>query len=157
MKPSGVTDAALPRPPRLAIADLVVERKDAGRIVDRASLVIEPGAVVAITGPDATKAEIDVTDLDSAAKQFKGGLADFGRMSVEMHWVPKDTVHQKIRNDFLDVTSPVHHYKLTFQEGTVWAFSAYVAGMPATVQGDNVLRITVALRMTGPVTETPGP
>jgi putative ABC transport system ATP-binding protein len=34
----------------LAIADLVVEREDAGRILDRASLVVEPSAVVAITG-----------------------------------------------------------------------------------------------------------
>jgi putative ABC transport system ATP-binding protein len=35
----------------LTIADLVVEREDAGRIVDRANLVVEPGGVVAITGP----------------------------------------------------------------------------------------------------------
>jgi ABC-type lipoprotein export system ATPase subunit len=51
MQPSGTTDPAVPRPPRLTITDLVVEREDAGRIVDRASLVVEPGAVVAITGP----------------------------------------------------------------------------------------------------------
>jgi putative ABC transport system ATP-binding protein len=51
MQASGAIDAAVPRPPRLAIADLVVERADTGRILDRASLVVEPGAVVAITGP----------------------------------------------------------------------------------------------------------
>jgi putative ABC transport system ATP-binding protein len=43
------------RPPRLTVTDLTVERAEsgrpAGRILDGVSLVVEPGAVVAFTGP----------------------------------------------------------------------------------------------------------
>jgi ABC-type lipoprotein export system ATPase subunit len=51
MQASGATEPAIHLPPRLTIADLSVERGDAGRILDRVSVVVEPGAVVAVTGP----------------------------------------------------------------------------------------------------------
>jgi len=110
--------------------------------------------IVSITGPDATKAEIDVTDLGSAAKQFKGGLADFGRMSCEMHYIPGNAIHTLIRNDFLNAASPERNYRLTFVNGKKWDFSAYVAGMPGNIAGDNVVRATLNLRLTGPVVES---
>ena len=51
-----ISGAAEPRTrPRLTVTDLVVERVEAGRvagrILDCASLIVEPGAVVAVTGP----------------------------------------------------------------------------------------------------------
>jgi putative ABC transport system ATP-binding protein len=53
MLPSGAAEAHTP--PRLTVTDLVVERveagRPAGRILDRTSLIVEPGAVVAVTGP----------------------------------------------------------------------------------------------------------
>lgn len=55
MRASGAAEPAARRPPLLAITDLVVERGEAlrpgRRILDRVSLVVEPGAVVALTGP----------------------------------------------------------------------------------------------------------
>src|SRR5215467_3666840 len=52
---SGAAEAANRRPPPLAITDLMVERAEgsrpARRILDRISLAVEPGAIVAITGP----------------------------------------------------------------------------------------------------------
>jgi Lambda phage tail tube protein, TTP len=113
--------------------------------------------VVSITGPDATKAEIDVTDLASAAKEFKGGLADFGRMSCEIQYIPTDATHQLIRADFVNAASPVNNWKLTMADGSVMAFTAYVTGMPMNVAADNVIRATLNLRMTGLPVLTPGP
>lgn len=55
MRASGAAEPAVRRPPRLAITDLVVERGEASRpvrrLLDRVSFVVEPGAVVALTGP----------------------------------------------------------------------------------------------------------
>jgi ABC-type lipoprotein export system ATPase subunit len=55
MPPSGEAEPAARRPPTLAITDLVVERREASRpgrrILDRVSFVVDPGAVIAVTGP----------------------------------------------------------------------------------------------------------
>lgn len=55
MRPSGVVEPTLRRPPTLAVTDLVVERSEGSqpirRILDGVSFAVEPGAVVAITGP----------------------------------------------------------------------------------------------------------
>jgi ABC-type lipoprotein export system ATPase subunit len=55
MRASGAAEPAVRRPPPLAITGLVVERSEASRpsrrILDRVSFVVEPGAIVALTGP----------------------------------------------------------------------------------------------------------
>jgi putative ABC transport system ATP-binding protein len=55
MQPSGAVERTLRRPPTLAITDLVVERSEGSqpirRILDGISFAVEPGAVVAVTGP----------------------------------------------------------------------------------------------------------
>ena len=55
MQPSARPEASPRSPPRLAVTDLVVERREATptarRILGHVSLVVEPGAIVAITGP----------------------------------------------------------------------------------------------------------
>jgi ABC-type lipoprotein export system ATPase subunit len=55
MPASGAAERAALGPPVLAVADLVVERREGSRpartILDNIDLVVEPGAVVGITGP----------------------------------------------------------------------------------------------------------
>ena len=55
MPASAAAEPARRRPPRLTVTNLVVERAEAGhvvgRILDDVSLTVEPGAVVALTGP----------------------------------------------------------------------------------------------------------
>lgn len=109
--------------------------------------------VLSISGPDASKAEIDVTDLSSTAKEFKGGLADFGRMTVELNYIPGNPIHTAIRNDFINALSPVRNYKLNFVNGHYWAFAAFVSGFPGNTQADSVEKATLTLRLSGPVTE----
>ena len=105
-------------------------------------------------GPTATKAQIDVTDLSSTAKQFLGGLADFGQMTVEIHYIPGNAVHTAIRNDFINAASPVHNWKLLFVNSHQWAFQAFVMGFPGNTQMDATQKGTITLRLTGPVVET---
>jgi len=110
--------------------------------------------ITAITGPTATKAQIDVTDLSSTAKQFLGGLADFGQMTVEIHYIPGNAVHTAIRNDFINAASPVHNWKLLFVNSHQWAFQAFVMGFPGNTQMNATQKGTITLRLTGPVVET---
>jgi hypothetical protein len=109
--------------------------------------------VTSISGPDATKSEIDVTDLASTAKEFKGGLADFGRMTVELNYIPGNAVHAAMRADFISASSPVRNWQLLFVNGKRWDFTAYVASFPGSTQPDSVQKSSMTLRLSGPVTE----
>jgi hypothetical protein len=113
--------------------------------------------VVSITGPDATKAEIDVTDLASTAKEFKGGLADFGRMVVELNYIPGNTIHDVIRDDFNSPASPVRNWRLIFVNGFRWNFSGYVGAFPGNTQPDSVQKSAMTIRLSGPVVEVVNP
>jgi hypothetical protein len=110
--------------------------------------------VISIAGPDASKSEIEVTDLASTAKEFKGGLPDFGRTTVELNYVPGNAVHAALRADFISAASPVRNYRELFVNGKRWDFAAYVASFPGNVQPDSVVKASVVLRHTGPVLET---
>ncbi len=109
--------------------------------------------VGAISGPDASKGEIDVTDLSSTAKEFKGGLADFGRMTLEMNYIPGNAVHVAMRNDFINAASPTRNWQLLFVNGKQWNFTGYVASFPGNTQADSVQKASVVIRLSGAVVE----
>src|SRR5678815_5098226 len=109
--------------------------------------------IISISGPDATKAEIRVTDLASLAEEFVGGLADFGRMSVEIYYRGTLAIHQALFNDFADPTSPIRNYKLSFTNGKFWTFAASVFAFPMSIQPNDTDKVTVTLRLSGKVTE----
>src|SRR5262245_3950652 len=109
--------------------------------------------VTALSGPDATKSEIEVTDLSSTAKEFKGGLADFGRLTVELNYIPGNPVHAAMRNDFISIASPVRNWQIAFVNGKQWNFAGYVASFPGNTQPDSVQKSSMTIRLSGLVTE----
>lgn len=110
--------------------------------------------VTALAGPDATKAEIDVTDLASTAKEYKGGLADFGRLTVDLNYIPGNPVHTAMRSDFISASSPVRNWQILFVNGKRWDFAGYVAAFPGNTQPDSVQKSSMTIRLSGPVVET---
>lgn len=52
--------------------------------------------LVSWNGPDGESSEIDVTDLESIAREREPGLQDFGRISFEGNFIPGDTSQQDI-------------------------------------------------------------
>jgi Lambda phage tail tube protein, TTP len=109
--------------------------------------------VLSMSGPDASKAEIDVTDLASVAKEFKGGLADFGRLTVEMNYIPGNATHAAMRADFINTLSPVRNWQIAFTNGRRWDFSGYVASFPGQTAADSVQKSSMVIRLSGAVTE----
>ena len=109
--------------------------------------------VTAISGPDATKSEIEVTDLASTAKEFKGGLADFGRLTVDLNYIPGNPVHTAMRNDFVSAASPVRNWQILFVNGKQWNFAGYVGAFPGNTQPDSVQKSSMTIRLSGPVVE----
>lgn len=109
--------------------------------------------VTAISGPDATKSEIEVTDLSSTAKEFKGGLADFGRLTVDLNYIPGNAIHTAMRNDFISNASPVRNWQILFVNGKQWNFQGYVGAFPGNTQPDSVQKSSMTIRLSGPVVE----
>ena len=109
--------------------------------------------IMSISGPDSSKSEIKATDLDSTAEEFLGGLADFGRMTVELYYRGTLSLHAALRTDFANPITPVRNWRLLFVDGKRWDFAASVFSFPMNIQPNDTVKVSMVLRLTGPVVE----
>lgn len=110
--------------------------------------------VRSITGPDGSATEIDVTDLSSSAKEFRMGLQDNGSITLDMMYIPANTVHAGLRLDRENRT--LRNFQLVFTDSppTTWDFAAYVQGFSVTNEVDSVTNASVTLRISGAIAES---
>lgn len=106
-------------------------------------------------------AEIDVTDLDSTAKEFLLGLADNGTMGIDLFYDPNDP--GQIILETLRESSATNAYRVgvpnPLQSGsptgfTLFAFSGFVRTFTFTSGVDAALVGSVEIRLTGAITKT---
>lgn len=98
-------------------------------------------------------AEIDVTTLASAAKEFRMGLQDFGSFTMNFLWnlddagqaEMLDAMDQQEQRTFI-MTLPASNPSLTLN---VWTAEVYVLNMQADVAADGVVQGTATFRVTG--------
>lgn len=96
--------------------------------------------------------EIDVTSLDSTAKEYRLGLQDFGALNFEAQWVTSDPgqvllVAAKASPDPYD-------FKIVYPDGTTDFFRALVKQWNKSGAVDGVLMAQGVIRVTGPVTSS---
>ena len=108
--------------------------------------------VVDINSPSAAAGEIEVTHLLSAAKEFKGGLRDFGTAEVTINLLPGNAGQEQIEDDA--ATGAVRNYQIVNADGvTGRAFAAFVKAFKlAPIAIDKPLQATITFRATGEVT-----
>lgn len=78
-----------------------------GAAVGAAGGLVAPGSdtftnvaqVASISGPGNTKADIEVTDLSSAAKEFISDLPDSGSLEMTIQYDSLETTHQDLQAD----------------------------------------------------------
>lgn len=109
--------------------------------------------VIQISGPDATKSEIRVTDLSSSAEQYLGGLPDFGRVQAKLHYRSTNAVHAALFTDFSDTTSPVRNWRIVLLNGTQLNFPGFVYAFPIEIQPNAVVEATFTIRLSDKVTQ----
>src|SRR5574343_846825 len=109
--------------------------------------------VKCISGPDGSANEIVVTDLSSSAKEFRMGLQDEGNITLDMMFIPGNTVHAGLRSDRANRT--LRNFKLTFTDSpaTIWSFAAYGQGLSVSNEVDSTTNASVTLRISGAITE----
>lgn len=96
--------------------------------------------------------EIDVTDLKSAAKEFKTGLKDNGSFSMSVFCVTSDPGQAACKAKF--DAAAVGSFKITTPDAKTYTFNAMVKAFPTMPDGspDGVLTGSIDLRITGAVT-----
>ena len=108
-----------------------------------------------ITFRTGSAAVIDVTDLSSAAKEKRMGLADEGQMTMTLNWIPTNAVHAEIDAAKAD-RKPRSFRILLSDTGTyTYSFDGFVLGVSLSASVDGVLEASVTIEITGAVTGTP--
>ncbi|MGO4304192.1 phage tail tube protein [Cupriavidus sp. RAF12] len=108
--------------------------------------------LVSFKGFDGQASELDVTDLDSTAKEFMLGLQDWGTFSFDVNRDMNDAGQQAV--DASKRAGTQKSYKLTLPNGKTKTFNAYCKNSPLEGGVDQVLKTSgVSLRITGDVVD----
>ena len=112
--------------------------------------------VKSFTGPGGSATIIDVTDLQSVAKEKRMGLPDEGQLTMTINYIPDNAVHMALRAD--RVASVETDFKIIFTDtlNTEWTFSAFVTNFSVSGAVDGVVEAQVTLEITGAITEATG-
>ena len=116
--------------------------------------------VTSLQGPGGQANEIDVTDLNSTAKEFRMGLQDEGSITMDILYIPANTAHAALRTARAGQTLTA--FQIAFTDGsatsspiaaTRWQFDGFVLGFEISNAVDDVTKASVTIRVSGAVTE----
>lgn len=105
--------------------------------------------VVSISGPAITKDEIEVTALDSSAKEFIGALDDPGELTMELNWNPQDSEHVNLRADAEG--SVVRNYQVVWSDvsNTQVDFAGEVMEFSLNTEPNDAVKGSVRIKISG--------
>lgn len=106
--------------------------------------------VKSYNGFDGAASEIDVTNLQSVAKEKRLGLQDFGKFSFEMNPDFNDAGQNAMRA--AKAAGAQKNFKLIYPNGKAASFAAFVKSMPEQGGVDGVIAGSAELTITGAVT-----
>jgi hypothetical protein len=108
--------------------------------------------ITTVPGPQSSAAEIEVTDLDSTAKEFLLDLADHGTITCQGFFNPNDTAHAQLQSD--NVAGTARNYRITLSSSPLatYTFSARVSEWSFEAVTAGAISLTFGLRITGAVT-----
>jgi hypothetical protein len=112
------------------------------------------GEVKSFNGPGGQASEIDVTTLESTAKEFLMGLQDEGEISMEVNFDPADVGQVFCRNARANQTRNSYRITLPNAAATKLDFLAFCKGFSLAGGVDDVVKASLTLRVTGAVTYT---
>jgi hypothetical protein len=101
-------------------------------------------------GFDGAASDIDITHLESAAKEFRAGLVDNGQVSCNVQQDLADA--GQIAVMAAQVASATKNFKVTLSSGKVASFAGYIKKFSAAGQVDGVIMSSLDIKITGSVT-----
>lgn len=112
------------------------------------------GNVVSFNGPGGSATVIDVTNLDSLAKEKRMGLPDEGQFTLELNYDPDNTSHIALRNARKSRTRVEFRLALTDTTATNLIFFGYVLGFAIQGAVDAVVKASLTIEIDGAVAES---
>lgn len=110
------------------------------------------GNIVSFSGPGGQASVIDVTNLDSTAREKRMGLPDEGQFTLEVNLDPDSTAHTALRNNRKNRTRTEFKVTLTDSTPTTLVFWGYVLGFEVSGAVDGPVKCTITIEIDGPVT-----
>jgi hypothetical protein len=101
------------------------------------------------SGFDGEASEIDVTDLSSVAKEYRLGLIDNGKLTLNLNVDDVDAGQVALRAAV--VSGAVQDFKITLPNTKTRSFSALVKSFTESGAVDGVVQGDCAMRITGAV------
>ena len=111
------------------------------------------GNITAIKGPGGAAAVIDITNLDSSAKEKMMGLPDEGQITVDINYDPDNVQHTLLRTARRARTRLEFRLTLTDTTNTVLTFFGYCIGFSIDAGVDAAVKAAITIEVDGPVTE----
>lgn len=105
------------------------------------------GEVTNIGAPSGEAADIDVTHLESTAKEFLTGLPDNGNIEIAMNAVSSDPGHDELLAA-MD-TQERRWLKITWSNGDVWSIKALVKKYTWSAGVDSKIDAAASFRTSG--------
>lgn len=112
------------------------------------------------TGPTETAKQIDVSSVDSDAREFIAGLRDPGEMAIEGNFVAEDVGQAGLRADL--ASRAIRNFELTLADATATlmvptkiSFTAVVTSFQIKGAVDDKVAFSASVKITGVPTYTP--
>lgn len=125
--------------------------------LDNASGVLTKlGEVLSVTPPNPQIEEVDATHMDSTAREFIAGLADYGEGTFEFNYIPNNATDQLIRAAIADRVTRSFKIVVPIAAGGTQeiAGDCIVKGWERTIPIDDRMTASMTVRFTGSPTET---
>lgn len=134
---------------------------------DSGNEVRKIGQITGFSGVGGQAGEIDVTDMDSTAREFLAGLKDNGTVSINVNWDPQDASHTTLdalvggasKRIFIacseSATQPTYSAGYTLPtDRTTLDFTGSILSFSKDAETDNVWRGSLQIRVSGAITTT---
>lgn len=110
-------------------------------------------AITSFSGPNETAPTVDVTTMDSTAREYITGLKDQGEITFDLIFVGSNAQQQGVRTDLTNGTT--RNFKLVIPDKTLEAdcttlsFAGVVTQFALTGQTDDAWRGSVTIKLSG--------
>jgi hypothetical protein len=102
------------------------------------------------TGFDGEASEIDVTNLSSSAKEYRLGITDPGKFSIEVDQDNTDAGQLAVRAS--QAAGSLKSYKLILPDGHTFSFTAFCKKFASSLGVDQVVKGSIDFRISGAIT-----
>lgn len=110
--------------------------------------------VTGYKGPSGSASVIDITTLNSTAKEKQMGLPDEGQVSLDMVYISTDIGQIALRNDRASRTKRRVAVKLTDVSSSLFHAEGYVTNFALQGAVDDIVKASATIEITGPITWT---